>query len=85
MLFAVQANSNILVYEICEGRRRIGLFPHHSVHADAAGAYQQDGEKCGQVDQGELMLFDGLSFVEEEGGHCETDDQDQGCHAGEEA
>ena len=31
------------------------------------------------------MLFDGLAFVEEEDGHGRADDQDEGCHAGEEA
>ena len=59
------------------------LFTHGSVDANAAGAYQQDGNESGEVGCSGFMAGQWLSFQGYEGGYPEIDDQRQGCEPGE--
>ena len=61
------------------------LSTHAGIYADPAGAYQQNGEKCGEVSDSRLMDDHGLSLMDEEDGYRHLDGQDHGCKPGEQA
>jgi hypothetical protein len=39
------------------------LFTHHSVYADTAGAYEEDGQEYGEIEKSGFMDGKGLTFM----------------------